>query len=87
MDPEKSFLGEMVGKVVWVTTAGGLGTKDAFAGNYKGTLLGFDGQFLKLEHELKRFVNGATIVDKAIIVINASYVRTVEEYREDLNVM
>lgn len=86
MEQDKSFIGEMIGKAVWVATSGGIGSKDASAGNYKGTLLGFDGQFIKLEYELMRFVEGASVHGKSIILINATHIRTIEEYRESLNV-
>lgn len=87
MDQDKSFIGELIGKSVWLTTSGALGSKDASAGNYKGTIIGFDGQFIKLEYELKTFVAGASVPGKGVIVINAAYVMTVEEYRESLNVL
>ncbi len=86
MEQEKSLIDELTGKVVWVTSSGGLGSKDASAGNYKGTLLGFDGRFFKLEYELRKFVSGAAVPGSGVILINAAYVITIEEYREGLNV-
>ena len=88
MEQDRSFITQLVGKTVWVTTAttaGGVGTKDASAGNYKGVLLDFDGHFLKLEYEMKKFVSGAGLISKGVILINVTYVMTVEEYKESLN--
>ena len=86
MEQETLFIGELVGKTVWIATKGGLGTKeDQMAGDYKGLLLGFDGEFLKLEYETKKFVQGASSVTKGVILINVRYVITAEEYKTSLN--
>jgi ribosomal protein L19 len=86
MEPDKSFIGEFIGKPVWVAVSVGVGTKDASAGNYKGVLLGFDGQFLKLEYDIRTYVNGVAGTEKAAILINSAHVITIEAYRESLNV-
>jgi hypothetical protein len=86
MEQETLFIGELVGKTVWITTAGGVGTKeDLMVGDYKGTLLGFDGQFLKLEYETKKFAEGSTILGKEVILISIRYVITAEAYMPSLN--
>jgi hypothetical protein len=80
------FLSELTGKVVWVATSGGIGSKNASPGNYRGTLAGFDGQFVKLEYEISKFEAGTTEKSTGVILINADYIISVEEYRESLNV-
>ena len=81
-----SFITELIGKTVWITTRGGLGTKDALvAGDYKGTLAGFDGEFIKLEYEIRKFVGGTTDTSKGVILINKRYIITAEEYKLNLN--
>jgi len=52
------------------------------AGEYKGLLMGFDGVFLKVEYDIKTFTDGANVITKDIIFINAAYVVTINEYRE-----
>jgi len=86
MEQNALFISELMGKTVWVTTSGGLGTKDAMVvGDYKGTLLGFDGEFIKLEYEVKKYIEGAGSTDKGIILINTRYIITAEEYKSSLN--
>lgn len=88
MEQEKSFVGELIGKAVWVTTAataGGTGTRDASAGKYRGTLIDFDGRFLKVEYDVVKFSGGTSVPGKDVILINASYVVTLEEYKESLS--
>jgi hypothetical protein len=86
MDSDKSYVGELVGKLLWVSTRGGAGSKDASVGNYKATLIGFDGKFIKLEYEMKNFAAGASVLGKGVVMINIDYVISLEEYRESLNV-
>ena len=86
MEKDTSFIEELVGKLVWITTEGGTGTKDASKDNYKGTLLGFDGRFVKLEYVLKKFTEGTSVVVKGTIIINISYLISIEDYKESLNV-
>lgn len=84
---QASFLSEMIGKTVWITTAGGIGTKDALiAGDYKGVLLGFDGEFIKLEYEIRKFAGGTTNTSKGTVLINKRYIITAEEYNISLNI-
>jgi hypothetical protein len=86
MEQTSQFIMELIGKTVWIATRGGLGTKaDQVAGDYKGTLLGFDGEFLKLEYEIRKFGEGKTNVTKEIILINTRYVITVQEYMSSLS--
>jgi hypothetical protein len=86
MEQNGLFIAELIGKTVWVTTYGGLGTKDSMVvGDYKGTLLGFDGEFIKLEYEIKKYAEGTGSIDKGIILINTRYIITAEEYKSSLN--
>lgn len=84
MEDVKSFISEMVGKTILVKTQGGAGIRDASlkAGEYKGTLLGFDGSLIKLEYNITKFSGGKSVVSKDVVLINTSYIMTVEEYRE-----
>jgi hypothetical protein len=83
MENNMSFIGDMTGKTVLVKTHGGVGLKEAglMAGEYKGVLLGFDGTFIKLEYDVKKFLNGNAISSKDIMLINAAYIITLNEYR------
>ncbi len=86
MEQNIPFISELIGKTVWITTSGGLGTKDALVvGDYKGTLLGFDGEFIKLEYEIKKFAEGAGSIEKGVLLINVKYIITAEEYKPSLN--
>lgn len=82
MAKNDALLEDMVGKMVLVKTHGGFGTKDAslMAGEYKGLLLGFDGTFLKLEYDVRKFISGANVISKDVLLINVAYVVTVNEY-------
>ena len=86
MEQDKSFINELMGKTVWVTTAGALGSKDASVGNYKGVLIGFDGQFIRLEYEIRKFTEGNAVLSKGVLLINVTYIMTLEEYKASLNV-
>lgn len=83
MEDNKSLIKEFVGKIVLVKTHWGLGTQDASlkAGEYKGLLLGFDGQFLKIQYEVRTFLNGANVLTTDILLINTAYILSVGEYR------
>jgi hypothetical protein len=86
MEQKAQFISELVGKTVWISTRGGLGTKaDQVAGDYKGTLVGFDGEFLKLEYEITKFGGGKASTTTGIIMINTRYVITAEEYKPSLS--
>jgi len=82
MESEIQFLAELIGKTVLVKTHGGAGTKDASlsAGDYRGVLLGFDGKFIKLECDTKRFTGGKGSMAKETIYINSAYTISVGEY-------
>ncbi len=83
MDYDKTLLAELVGKKILVKTHYGAGTKgDMAIGDYKGTLLAFDEDFLKVEYEVKKFVDGATVVSQSVLLINLAYVITMEQYQE-----
>jgi hypothetical protein len=83
MDGPESFVNELVGKTVLVKTHMGAGTKDVrlSTGEYKGVLLGFDGKFLKLEYDINKFTEGNNLVTKDLILINAAYIITINEYK------
>jgi hypothetical protein len=76
-----SFLTDLFGKTVLIKTYGGTGTKEAnlVTGEYKGILLGFDGNFIRLEYEVVKFMKGDTIRTKEIILVNSDYVISVNE--------
>ncbi len=82
MENENQFLTDLTGKTVLVKTHGGAGTKDASlsAGDYRGVLLGFDGKFIKLECDTKRFAGGKGSMAKETIYINSAYTISVGEY-------
>jgi hypothetical protein len=84
MEGNKLLVNELVGKKILVKTHGGAGTKEykVQVGEYKGTLLDFDGSFMKLEYEVSRFTGGETKVTNEILLLNAAYIITVEEYVE-----
>lgn len=83
MPQSNILISEMVGKIVIVRTQGGIGTKGSMlSGDYKGVLLGADGDFLKLEYDVIKFVEGKSIVNKEQVMINMQYVITVEEFKE-----
>ncbi len=61
MEGNALFLTELIGKTIAIQMKGGSGIREGnvlTGGDYKGTLLGFDGTFLKLEYEVSRFANG-----------------------------
>jgi hypothetical protein len=84
MMDDKSLLNELLNKKVMVKTHGGVGTKDISLalGEYKGIILGFDGQFLKLKYEIKKFAQGKNVITTDIIYMNVAYIVTVNEYVE-----
>jgi small nuclear ribonucleoprotein (snRNP)-like protein len=81
MEENKSFLNEFIGKKVLVHTKGGPGIKDVISteGSYRGMLIGFDGNFIKLEYDVAKFVNGKSENVKERVIINLSYIITLEE--------
>lgn len=83
MDVNKALVNELLGKTILVRTHWGMGTKDISltAGDYKGVLQAFDGNFIKLEYEIKTFVNGVNVITKDIILINVTCILTMGEYR------
>lgn len=82
MEQSEWFINELVGKTILVKTQGGVGTKDAslMVGEYKGVLLGFDGVFIRLEYETKKYSGGTNAIFKDTVLINVEYVITVEEF-------
>ena len=83
MEYDKVLLTELLGKKILIKTHYGAGTKDDQApGDYKGELLAFDGDFLKIEYEVKRFIDGANRTSKSILWVNRGYVITIEQYEE-----
>jgi hypothetical protein len=85
MEKTGLLLEGLLGKTVLIKTQGGIGTKDGMMlGDYKGTLLEYDGKFIKLEYNIRKFVEGTSALSKATIFINANYIITVEEYEEKL---
>lgn len=83
MEKTGLLLEELLGKSVLVKTQGGVGTKEGMMlGDYKGTLLGYDGKVIKLEYNIIKFTEGASIPTKAIVFINTDYIITIEEYVE-----
>lgn len=83
MESNKWFINDLVGKTILVRTHGGLGTKDArlILGDYRGVLLGFDGGFLKLEYEVRQFTEGKNATTREVILINAAYIVSINEYK------
>ncbi len=83
MEWNNLFINGLIGKKIVVKTHGGEGIKDGMliSGTYKGTLLGFDGNFLKLEYDVVKFANGAEAVTKETIFINVTFVITAEEFK------
>lgn len=78
---ENKFIEELVAKSVLIKTHGGTGIQEnVLSGEYKGILIGFDGKFIKVEYETKKFVEGASKIFKKLVVINIEYVITVAEY-------
>ena len=75
------LLNELVGKKVVVKSHGGSGIKDVVLveGDYIGTLLAFDGVFLKLEYTIRKFQSPDV---KDVVLINIAYVITVQEFRQ-----
>ena len=83
MEYDKKLLTELVGKKILIRTHYGVGTKDDIAlGDYKGTLLEFDEDFLKIEYDVKKFVEGSNKVSKSILWVNMGYIITIEQYQE-----
>lgn len=81
MEANTWFINEMIGKTILVKTQGGSGTKDAslMVGEYKGVLLGFDGIFLRLEYATRKYSGGTNAVFKDVVLINVTYIISVEE--------
>lgn len=83
MEQDKSLLDELVGKKVLIKNQFGIGTKAGMLpGEYKGVLLSYDDKFIKLEYEVRKFVNNNSMLGKSVILVNLVYVITVEEYQE-----
>lgn len=82
MEQNTLYINDLIGKRVRVTTSGGAGTKDAIVGEYRGTMLGFDGEFVKLEYDIRKFAGGASVKSEGIIIINVKHIITAEEYTE-----
>ena len=83
MEFDKSLLTELIGKKVVIKTHYGIGTKNDMAvGDYKGILLEFDGNFAKIEYDVKTFVEGSTRTTTSILLINLIYMISVEQYVE-----
>ncbi|MGD0729421.1 MAG: hypothetical protein ABR981_05075 [Candidatus Micrarchaeaceae archaeon] len=82
MEPNIYVIHELIGKTVLVKTHLGDGTKDSqVEGGYIGILLEYDGDFLKLEYEVKKFEeNNITTTEKKIVLIDSKYIISVEEY-------
>lgn len=82
MEKDNWLINELIGKTILVKTHGGVGTLDVSlkAGEYKGILLGFDGRFLRLEYNIRKFVNGVGSSNKDIILINTQYVISIDEF-------
>jgi small nuclear ribonucleoprotein (snRNP)-like protein len=81
--PTSELLNELVGKKIVVKTHGGSGIKDVLLieGDYTGTLIGFDHNFIKLEYRIIKFLNGVSTDLKGVILINMEYIITIEEFR------
>lgn len=78
-----NFLNELIGEKVLVKTHFGAGTKDDMVvGDYKGIILAFDGNFIKIEYEVKKFVEGANQLSKSVLLLNIADVITIERYQE-----
>ena len=83
MEHDKALLTELVGKKVLIKTHYGIGTRDDMAlGDYKGLLLAFDEDFLKIEYDIKKFIQGKSTLSKSVLLINLGYIITIEEYQE-----
>jgi small nuclear ribonucleoprotein (snRNP)-like protein len=83
MELDTSFLNELVGKKILVKTNYGAGTGAGLPpGNYKGVLMGYDGEFIKLEYDIRKYVEGAGVVSKSTLLLNASCIITIEEFQE-----
>ncbi len=83
MEQDKSFLAELVGKMILVKTHYGTATSvDMKPGDYKGILLGYDGTFIKLEYDFRKFVSGAGVAGKTTVLINIAYIISIEEHPE-----
>lgn len=85
MANSKGFMDDLTGKRVLIKTQGGAGTKDArlAAGEYQGVLLGFDGDFIELQYETKRFTAGTGTTTKEIIFINVAFIISVNELEKE----
>ena len=83
MEQDKHLFDELIGKKIVIKTHGGTGTKgDMIIGDYKCILLSYDDKFIKIEYEIKKFSEGASVITKSMMLINIAYVITMEEYRE-----
>jgi hypothetical protein len=83
MESDKQLLNELVGRKIVVKTHGGTGTKeDMLIGDYKCILLEYDDKFIKVEYELRKFIDGKGVIDKLILFINISHIITIEDYQE-----
>ena len=83
MEQGKFLFGELIGKKLLIKTHYGVGNAvGMLPGDYKGVLLDFDDKFVKLECEVKRFVESSSVTAKTVILINIGYIITLEEYQE-----
>ncbi|MFI5412818.1 MAG: hypothetical protein ACHQX1_02915 [Candidatus Micrarchaeales archaeon] len=86
MEQDRQTLKELLGKKLLIKSHYGIGTKgDMMLGDYKGILLGYDDNFIKIEYEITRFVEGANVVSKSILLINTNYIITIEEIKGEDN--
>ena len=84
MEQESSYIIGLVGKKIIVRASEGIGTRgDMTAGDYKGILQGFDGEFLKLEYEVKQFIEGKQQVHTEVLYLNKRFLITAEEFRSE----
>lgn len=82
MEPNIYVMAEFVGKEVVIKTHLGEGTRDTqIEGAYKGTLIEYDGNYVKLEYSVKKFVEGNTVEEKRIVLINNQYIISLELFR------
>ncbi|MGI0100130.1 MAG: hypothetical protein ACREBH_00165 [Candidatus Micrarchaeaceae archaeon] len=79
-----NLLNELVGRKVLIKTNFGGGTKDNIAvGGYKGTILSFDGNFVKVKYEVKTFLDSGSKMTSSEVLINIADIITIEQYQEE----
>lgn len=83
MAEEKMLLEQMVGKLVLIRSNMGEGSGAGIEkGNYLGVVKGYDGRFLYLEYDVKSFAENKTVISKATVMLNTSYIISVEEIKD-----